>query len=212
MEKSNKRGWHQFLTELLDREQEQYGQEDPEGYFRLAVMYLCIHVFLEIFYISVGCTPMAKVNIISTALYVVVCIMCKTGHEYPAIWITMWEVYLHCVLASILLGYACGFQVWLFALVLADVIPYFTPVNNRTQRIITYSAICLNIITYFVLAGMDFYGLAYRKYYPSIALAHGMFVVNSLVVFLFILFYMTLSSVRTETYNRILKRLPAPTI
>jgi len=172
-----------------------------QGYYYFSLFYVFVHTALEVFYIAVGCTPMAIINVFSIALYVYTCHLCKIGYELVAYRMSMIEIYLHIVLATVFLGYSCGFILWCFGMLLGTVTPYYTPMKTIIDRAIMYLFMILIMVTFFVLTILDYNEIIYTRYYVSENIAKILFAINSLLIFIEIILHVYNSSLRTNQYS-----------
>jgi len=172
-----------------------------QGYYYFSLFYIFVHTALEVFYIAVGCTPMAIINVFSIALYVFTCHLCKIGSELVAYRIGMTEIYLHIIFATVFLGYDCGFNLWFFGMMLGTVTPYYTPMKTIIDRALMYLFAILIMVTFYVLTILDYNKIIYTRYYVSKDIAKVLFAINSLLIFIEIIVHVYNSSLRTNQYG-----------
>ena len=147
------------------------------------------HLWLEILYIWLGCTPMVIINIVSILSYIFAVVLSKKGMIQATVWIMIIEIYLHVIAASILLGLSCGFQLWLFGSLTSIFIPFFMPNLLTKQKIQIVSISVVIIMTFLALTILDDNGLMPKDYNVDPEKARILYYANALLAFGSIMLY-----------------------
>ena len=189
-----------LLTKFFDREKKQYDFEDIDGYRFIVTIYFFIHVVLEVLYILCGCTPMAIWNILSILLYLGQIIYSKTKNANPValVWLTNLEVYSHAVLATVFMGYGCGFFYWIFGLVIAIIIPYITPMRTKLQRKVAFWFTVVLSITLIALPILNYLKVFPAKYNAPEVVQAILNCINTTVFCVAAFLYISVPIIRSE--------------
>ena len=184
-----------LLNRFFDREKNQYDYEDLEGYRLQLRLYLIIHLCLEVLYIWCRCTPMAIWNVLSIGVYLAQMFYAerKDCNTAVLVWVSDLEIYTHSVLATVVMGYGCGFHLWLFGLVLSIIVPYQTPMRSGAQRIVARLYFCVFAITAFAFPLLNYYKVLPVRYNPPESVQAVLCSLNALVACCAILLYTTVT-------------------
>ena len=163
------------------------------GLFIMNFILLVTHLLLGIFYYTCHSQVMIIANLFSILFYLVGVLYRKK--QRFAFWgyAIYAEILAHVVLASVSLGWECGFQLWLIALVSGQ---FFTHIGDHklTQyeyaNAITISISVISFAFYLLLYILDITGVTEpvqaNLSYPVVITAH---IINSLMVFVSLLIY-----------------------
>ncbi|WP_158588703.1 GGDEF domain-containing protein [Butyrivibrio sp. X503] len=181
--------------------------ETSEGYEKLMIFYLCIHLALEVVYIGSSCTPMEIINIGSILLYVGLFFLNKTKHKLYVVWGTMWEILLHAVLGSVFMGYNCGFFFWIFSLVAMSFVPLYIPLYNVFLRSMATVYVVSNCIIFVLLKFFSEHGMLPSRYNASPQVANVMYFINASLSLGTVVGQLIFYSYSVSKYNATLKRM-----
>lgn len=190
-----------FLEGFLNRKKEQYYFEDKDGWIMLITAYLLIHIFLEGVYLYAYCLPMIHINLVSIVFYLIEYYLNEAGYTKTKLWLGLGEIHSHIILATIFMGYNCGFWLWLFAMALAVITPYFMPVFTRRQNILTNMAALMYVATFLIIAIMHSNGQLPVRYNASKNIADFMFCANAIISFSVIIIYSAIYSISIKNNN-----------
>ncbi len=170
-------------------------------YVVVAIALLMTHILLELFYLWLGCIPMALINIASILIYVVSIIVIVSNKVLVSIWIMVLEVYLHVVCCCIFLGIMCGYQLWLFGTLSCVFLPFFLPGLNGFQKkqIGIFSVVIVG--TFMILTTLGRYNLLPTNYNASPEVASVLYYVNAFLGFSAIMFYAAAYNSRMSEKN-----------
>ncbi len=197
-----------LFTKLLDKNTRQDDIEDMAGFRLIVVTYLFVHMSLEVLYIWCKCTPMILWNITSILVYVCQMIYARRqdASSVIIIWITNFEIYTHAIMATIFMGYGCGFFYWIFGLLIAIMIPYMTPMRNNSQRKIAFGFSFVYAFTTFLIPIFNYLDLFPVKYNPPEVVQTALNCVNTIILCFAIIMYISISIVRTERKEQVLTK------
>ena len=179
---------------------------DQAQYLFVAVSLCITHCLFEVFYLWLGCTPMAIINIGSILAYVASIIIVKKGNTLITVWIMIQEVFLHVIFATVFLGLHCGYQLWLFGTFASIFLPFFTPDLSKTQKsqIGIFSIVIVATFLALTVAGNK--GILPTKYNVGEGLGRIMYSVNAVLGFGAIMIYTTAYNLRMAGKNKELQR------
>lgn len=192
-------------TDIKTRK-ERIFQEDTNGeymdnrqYMVVAVSLGITHLLMELFYISVGCTPMVYINILSILTYVVSAVAIAKGHHMLSIWLMETEISLHVICACVFMGFDCGYQLWLFGTFSSIFLPFFLPtLKKRSKKQIGFYAIAI-ILCFEVLVYLDRHNYLPTQYRVDDQIASLLYYLNAMLAFISIMIY-------TSIYNQQMAR------
>ena len=201
-------GEESFLRKLFDREKKQYDYEDVEGYRLQLRLFFFIHLGMEVLYIWCKCTPMAFMNILSIGIYLGQLLYAKRNDCNTAliVWISDLEIYLHAILATVFMGYRCGFYLWFFGLTLTIILPYHTPMRSHTQEKIACLYFCVFAITAFTFPLLNYLEVLPVRYNPPKLVQAFLCSVNSLLACGSIVLYTTVTLFRASKRELLLNK------
>lgn len=164
-------------------------------YMIVAVGLGITHCLMELFYIWVGCTPMAIINIFSILTYVVSIVLIARGKHLMTVWIMETEISWHVILACIFMGINCGYHLWLFGTFSSIFLPFFIPnLSEGSKKQIGLYALCILLI-FEALVFLGRHGYLPTKYNVGDDMAEILYYVNAALGFISIMIY-------TSIYNR----------
>ncbi|MBQ3794747.1 MAG: GGDEF domain-containing protein [Butyrivibrio sp.] len=175
--------------------------------YKTMAISLCVtHFLFEFMYLWLGCIPMVIINVVSIFSYIVSYIYLQRGKTFTTVYIMLSEVFFHAIFASIFLGMACGFQLWLFGTLASVFLPFYIPDLARKQKkqILVFSAFI--IATFIVLTVMNNMGLFLTYYNVDPAIAKVMYCCNACLGFGAIIFYTSIYNFRLAYKNLELQR------
>ncbi len=174
---------------------------DQKQYLSIAISLFFTHFLMELFYLWVGCLPMALINIASILAYVVSAIIILRGNTMITVWIMILEVYLHVVFACVFMGVRCGYQLWLFGTLASIFLPFFSPNLSKLQKrqIGVFSLII--IVTFIVLTAFDSHGVLPTKYNVDQEIAKAMYYFNAVLGFGAVILYTAIYNTRMNLKN-----------
>ena len=148
---------------------------------------LATHIILEFYYYCLGAHIMAIVNIFSILFYSMSFISLNKKDFSRYGYATYGEICVHSILATVLIGWDAGFQLWLVAIISAYFFPHFEDPDNRHTKKGLSSSIFFGVgafiayMTLFVLHAARITSSFAKKVSPrTILLTNGM---NSFIVF-----------------------------
>ena len=176
-----------------------------DQYMVVAVSLCVTHFLFELMYIWLKCTPMIFINIVSILAYVVSIFFIRKGHTLITVWIMVLEVFLHVIFASIFMGMACGFQLWLFGTFSSVFLPFFIPDLTKSQKlqIGIFSAVIVD--TFLILTALNAMGLLPTRYNIDPAIANIMYYCNAVLAFGSISLYTGVYNMRMAAKSRELR-------
>ena len=165
------------------------------------------HVFLELFYIWLGCTPMAFINIASILSYVFCIFLNKKGYNLASAWVMEIEIFLHVIFACIFLGLKCGYQLWLFGTFSSIFLPFFTPEINKTPKKQIGIYVFVVFLGFEIITYLDIHGFLPTVYRVNDNLAHVLYYINAAVGFISITAFSSVYNKKMTLKNEKLKYL-----
>jgi len=168
---------------------------------KTATFFMEFHIILEFVYFAVGCTPMVIINIISILSYIAAIYFASIDYKSVTVWITLIEVYLHVVLATVFMGIRCGFTLWLFGTFSSVFLPFFSPTFSRRQKIETFGFSLLIVITFLLLTVLGHNGFFPNTYNPSSDISNIFYFFNAIVGFSSITVYTSSYNTRIQNQN-----------
>jgi diguanylate cyclase (GGDEF)-like protein len=186
--KQNSRDWIEQAStngEYLDKRQ----------YMGVAVGLGITHFLLELLYIRVGCMPMVYINIGSILTYVLCAVLVSKGHNLLTVWIIELEISAHVILACVFMGFACGYQLWLFGMFSSIFLPFFIPNLSRKSKAQLGISAVLIVMGFEGLVFMEQHGLLPTDYRVDDQIAKVLYYINAAMGFGTIMIY-------TSIYNQ----------
>ncbi|HEX8964531.1 MAG TPA: GGDEF domain-containing protein [Rhodocyclaceae bacterium] len=126
----------------------------------VAYMGTAVHLSLIVFFALVGATPLALLNVASSAIWLYCTGAVRKGETQVAVPLALAEVYVHALACTAVLGWTAGFQHYLWA-----GIPFI--VFNRRWSPATMAAIAAVFALTYVAAGHWTAGVAYHYFFPG---------------------------------------------
>lgn len=201
-----------FNTQPEYRDRTYRNQDDgdylnQDQYLKIAIGLCVMHILFEFWYLWLGCTPMALINILSIACYVVsIVIIVKSKKTLATIWIMVMEVFFHVIFGSYFLGTQCGFHLWLFGTLASVFLPFYNPELSKAQKhqIGVFSTIV--IITFIVLTSLGNKGVLPTRYNAGPAASRVMYFFNAILTFGSIMLYINVYNRRVGEKQQALRR------
>ncbi len=192
----------QLLKDKHDNDLNSADYLDRSQYEKVAVMLGFTHIILEVVYISIGCFPMAVINIFSFLCYVFSYRLVKQGKQDITVWIMLLEVYFHVIFSTVFLGFECGFALWLFGSFCSVFLPYFSGRLKLIQKIQIGVFGTVIVISFLILSFMDVYKILPTRYNLSPEASSIFFHINAVITFSSIMLYTTIYNSRMNAKNR----------
>lgn len=171
---------------------------------RTNIILLCIHTALLIAFTIIWVPVMIIVNILSVAIYFA---MFKVIPKNIVIYliVTYAEVLIHMFLASICMGWECGFQLYCFAVI--PIIYYCDYISKKfkTTKVYPIPMIVGVILCYFIIRtySLHFSGVSTPI---SDSAAKVVYSINAFIVFMFLILYLYLYQNMGLTTELLLQR------
>jgi diguanylate cyclase (GGDEF)-like protein len=175
---------------------------DNRQYMVVAVSLCVVHSLMELFYIWVGCTPMIFINIVSILCYVVSILLISKGHHLITVWIMEIEIFCHVIFASIFMGLACGYHLWLFGTLSSVFLPFFIPnLSKRPKKQIGVYALTI-VLGFELLVYLDRHGLLPIRFRVDEQMSSVLYYVNAILGFISIMIYTAIYNQRMTMKNK----------
>lgn len=175
-------------------------------YQMVAVFLGVTHFLLEFFYIFIDCMPMYIINIFSYLAYVVSIALIRRGHTFITVWIMEAEVYWHVIAGCVFMGFACGYQFWLFGVFASVFLPYSVPTLSKSQKHQIGIFGLVIVLTYFLLIFLDRQDMLPTLYRASQEISNVLIYINVGVGFASMLVYASFYNYRVASKNEELKQ------
>jgi len=135
--------------------------ELPEGFpaidYRYFVVYsyvffaaLLFHFFFIFIFLLISVTPLALLNIGSTAIWILILHFHLKGSRIISISLAIFEIILHATMCVVFVGWATGFQYYILALPL---MVFFAPWTDKKTRIFLSAVFGLTYIALYLFRG-----------------------------------------------------------
>lgn len=161
--------------------------EDMANRLNLSVLF--IHIGLLISFIIMQAPIMVIVNIVSILIYTYLFKVIKKS-LVAYLTITFFEILFHMVIAAICMGWLCGFQLYCFAVV--PLIYYAHYISKRLNKNFYSLPMIIAVIASYVITNL--FSIFFSPIYKNInqATASIIYIINSIVVFSFLIVFFLL--------------------
>ncbi|SFV03724.1 GGDEF domain-containing protein [Butyrivibrio sp. INlla21] len=181
--------------------------ETSEGYEKLLILYFTMHLLLEVVYVYAGCMPMIYANIGSVIFYFALFFVNKTDHKKLVAWCIMWEIFLHAIVATVFMGYGCGFFFWIIALFSMIFVPFYIPTDTPFLKGCALVYEITNVLAFVLLKLFSDYYLLPSKYVASTGCATLLYILNAFIAISIVVGHIIISSHSMDSYNAQLKKM-----
>ncbi len=166
--------------------QEKLLENDKKQYRETNTVLLAFHIILAIPYFIVSPVYMTFVSIFGIIFYLLGFIIINKSQKslVPYSFMILVEILLHCFCCTLILGWSCGFQYWIFALTCTYLKDYLVPGNSKKYRN-HYTRLILSIgsVSYIGIYFISKYVNFPFKNYPSENWASAFMIINALLTF-----------------------------
>lgn len=150
---------------------------------------LCIHACLLVAFLFFRIYIMALVNVVSVSAYACSLVLIKRNKLVFYSRVLYVEVWAHMMLAAVLMGWECGFQMFCFTLIPVVFYSDYRAKDNEKSRV---TPVIITVLTAAVYLAARYYTFFNEAYYASNVEGLEIFIYtsNTIVIFAFIVAYM----------------------